>query len=91
MARLAKDSDFPICVDLASATLARKTIAADAALAVAGKAPELAGGAGFHRANGLERLLRDAQGARLHPLPARRRQAFTGRLALGLDPVAEAA
>ena len=29
---------------------------------------ELAGGAGFYRANGLERRFRDIQGARFHPL-----------------------
>ena len=46
---------------------------------------EAAGGAAFFRAAGLERLFRDAQGARYHALrgPAQRR--YAGRLALGVD------
>jgi acyl-CoA dehydrogenase len=48
----------------------------------------LAGGAAFLRRTGIERLLRDVHGAPYHPLPARKQQVFSGRLALGLDPVA---
>jgi acyl-CoA dehydrogenase len=46
---------------------------------------EVGGGAAFFRSAGLERLFRDAQGARYHALrgPAQRR--FAGRLALGLE------
>jgi len=91
MVRLANDLDFPISVDLASAMLVRKTIAAEGVMATAEKALEAAGGAGFFRRSGLERFLRDAHGAQFHPLPAKRQHRFTGRLALGLDPVAEAA
>ncbi|HEU4806290.1 MAG TPA: hypothetical protein VFS91_10905, partial [Nitrobacter sp.] len=68
-----------------------KTIAAEAALATVEKALEAAGGAGFYRSAGLERLLRDAHGAQFHPLPAKRQQRFTGRIALGLDPIMDAA
>ena len=46
---------------------------------------EVAGGAGFFRGLGLERLFRDAQGARYHPLRATAQRRYTGRLALGLD------
>jgi hypothetical protein len=38
---------------------------------------------------GLERILRDAQAAQFHPMPAKKQHHFTGRLAMGLDPVAE--
>jgi len=38
-----------------------------------------------------ERLLRDAHGAQFHPLPAKSQHRFTGRLALGLDPITDAA
>lgn len=48
---------------------------------------ELAGGRGCMRKAGIERLLRDLHGARFHPLPEARRLLFTGRVALGLDPV----
>ena len=67
----------------------RKTIAAKAILATVEKAMETAGGGGFYRKAGIERLLRDAHGLQFHPLPEKRQQHFTGRVALGLDPVGE--
>ena len=91
MVRLARDLDCTASLDLTSAILTRKTIAAEHVLATVGKALEVAGGAGFYRGLGLERLLRDAQGVRFHPLPARRQHRFPGRVALGLDPIADAA
>ncbi|CAN7403712.1 acyl-CoA/acyl-ACP dehydrogenase [Rhizobium sp. LjRoot254] len=51
-------------------------------------AMELAGGAGFYRANGLERRFRDVQGARFHPLQQGPQARYTGAMALG-QPVAE--
>ena len=71
----------------ADAILRRKTIAANAALQTVEKALETVGGGGFFRAMGLERLLRDVHAAQFHPLPEKRQQHFTGRLALGLEPV----
>ena len=63
-----------------------RTVAGRALLRTAEAALEVAGGAGFFRSAGLERLFRDLQGARYHALrgPAQRR--YAGRLALGLDP-----
>ena len=52
-------------------------------------AVEAAGGAGFYRKARLERLLRDVHAAQFHPLPTKRQQRFTGRMALSLDPVAD--
>lgn len=91
MVRLANDWDFAPALDLSDAILVRKTLAAESVLATVEKAMEAAGGAGFYRKSGLERLLRDAHGAQFHPLPAKRQHRFTGRLALGLDPIGEAA
>ena len=65
----------------------RKTIAAQALLLTAEKALEAVGGAGLFRDLGLERLVRDLHGAQFHPLQAKRQHRFTGRIALGLDPV----
>ena len=48
---------------------------------------ELAGGAGFFRSAGLERLFRDVQGARYHPMTREAQYAYAGALALG-QPVA---
>jgi alkylation response protein AidB-like acyl-CoA dehydrogenase len=49
------------------------------------KALEVAGGASFYRGLGLERLFRDVQGARFHPLQEKRQLRHSGRFALGLD------
>ena len=90
MIRLANDLDFAMTLDLANAVLVRKTVVAEHVLATVEKALEAAGGAGFYRKAGLERLLRDAHGAQFHPLSGKRQHRFTGRVALGLDPIADA-
>jgi len=91
MVRLANDLDFPMTLEVANAVLVRKTIVAEHVLSTVEKALEAAGGAGFYRKTGLERLLRDAHGAQFHPLSGKRQHRFTGRIALGLDPIADAA
>jgi acyl-CoA dehydrogenase len=72
--------------DVTNEVMIGRTLVGRAALRTAEAAMEVAGGAGFFRSAGLERLFRDVQGARYHALrgPAQRR--YTGRLALGLDP-----
>lgn len=45
---------------------------------------EAAGGAGFYRAQGLERRFRDIQAARYHPLQAGPQAEYAGAVALGL-------
>jgi acyl-CoA dehydrogenase len=45
----------------------------------------VAGGAAFFRAHGLERLFRDAQGARYHPLQEGLQKRVSARCALGLE------
>ena len=87
MVRIANDGDFDLATGTADAILVRKTLTGNAVIATVEKALETAGGAGFFRPFGLERLARDAHGARFHPLPEKKQLAFTGRLALGLDPV----
>jgi acyl-CoA dehydrogenase len=62
-----------------------RTLAGRAAIRTVEKAMEVVGGASFYRKLGLERLLRDVQGARYHPLQEKRQLRYTGRLALGLD------
>lgn len=87
MIKLANDYDFEATVDIANAVLIRKTIAANAVVATAEKALEATGGVGFFRGFGLERLLRDVHAAQFHPLSEKAQHHFTGRLALGLEPV----
>lgn len=64
--------------------LIRRTLAANAAIATVEKAMEVYGGGSFFRANGLERLFRDIQAARYHPLHEKRQLNHTGRYTLGL-------
>jgi acyl-CoA dehydrogenase len=62
-----------------------RTLAGQAAIRVVEKAMEAVGGAAFYRALGLERIFRDVQAARYHPLQEKAQLRYTGRLALGLD------
>jgi alkylation response protein AidB-like acyl-CoA dehydrogenase len=87
LVRIANDLDFAPTQETANAILIRKTIAANHVIAAAEKALEAAGGAGFFRKAGLERLLRDAHGAQFHPMQEKRQQFFSGRLSIGLEPV----
>jgi alkylation response protein AidB-like acyl-CoA dehydrogenase len=89
MVRLAGDLDVAISLDVTNAIVVRKTIVAEHVLATVEKALEAAGGTGFYRKTGLERLLRDAHGAQFHPLAAKRQHRFTGRVLLGLDPISD--
>lgn len=86
---LANDLDFAAEIERTNQVLVRKTIAVKAALATAEAALEAVGGEAFYRKLGLERLLRDARAGHFHPLPEDKQKLFTGRLAMGLDPVAE--
>jgi alkylation response protein AidB-like acyl-CoA dehydrogenase len=88
MVALNADLEFEPTNELANAILVRKTLVANAVIATCAKALEAAGGSAYMRAGGIERLLRDSYAAQFHPLPERKQQEFTGRMALGLDPVA---
>jgi len=48
---------------------------------------EVCGGASFFRSAGIERIFRDIQGVRFHPWQERKQYVFSGRVALGLEPV----
>ena len=62
-----------------------RTLTGGSAIRTVEKAMEVVGGAGFYRALGLERLFRDVQAARFHPLQEKPQALFTGRVALGVD------
>jgi acyl-CoA dehydrogenase len=72
--------------DVTNEVMIGRTLVGHAALRAVEAAMEVAGGAGFFRGAGLERLFRDAQGARYHALRGPAQRLYTGRLALGLDP-----
>lgn len=64
-----------------------KVLGADHAIRAVELAMELASGAGFYRAAGLERRFRDIQGARYHAMQRGAQSQYAGALALG-EPVA---
>ncbi|MEW9804454.1 acyl-CoA dehydrogenase family protein [Mesorhizobium marinum] len=65
-------------------TMIGRALVAEHAIKAVELALELAGGAGFYRAAGLERRFRDVQGARFHPLQQGPQAAYAGSMALGL-------
>ncbi|MDA1127535.1 MAG: acyl-CoA dehydrogenase family protein [Chloroflexi bacterium] len=64
-----------------------KTIATNAAIRTVEKSLAVAGGQAYFRGLGLERRFRDVQAARFHPIQEKRQHRFSGRIALGLDPI----
>lgn len=82
----AAEYDFTPEVERANRALIAKTLLTRAVVQTVEKAMEVVGGAAYLRRTGLERLLRDVHGAPYHPLPEKRQQALSGRLALGRDP-----
>lgn len=52
---------------------------------LADRALDVAQGSGYLRSGPVERLFRDIQAARFHPLPTHAQQNLAGRMALGLD------
>jgi acyl-CoA dehydrogenase len=61
-----------------------RALIARGAVRVVDRAMEIAGGAGFLRRTGLERLHRDVQAARYHPLRSDKQCQLAGHVALGL-------
>jgi acyl-CoA dehydrogenase len=62
-----------------------RTLVGRAAIRAVEKAMEAAGGAGFYRKTGLERIFRDVQAARYHPLQEKAQSRLAARVALGSD------
>ena len=61
-----------------------KALVTEHAIKAVELAMELAGGAGFYRAAGLERRFRDIQAARYHPLQAGAQAEYAGAMAMGM-------
>lgn len=87
MVELTREYDFAPNEQRASQMLVRKTIVTNALKETVDKAIEVVGGSALFRRNGVERLLRDVQGAPFHPLPEKKQLVFTARVALGLPPI----
>lgn len=82
MIRIANDFDFKPINQNGQDILSRKTNAANASIKVVEKAMEIVGGQGFYRSFGLERLFRDVQAAKYHPLQEKDQLRFSGEYIL---------
>jgi alkylation response protein AidB-like acyl-CoA dehydrogenase len=82
MIRIANDLDFKPDDQTGQEILSRKTNVANACIGVVTRAMEIVGGPGFYRSFGLERLFRDIQGAKYHPLPQADQQQSLGEFLL---------
>jgi len=82
MIRIANDLDFEAEDRNGQDILSRKSNVAGACVGVVTKAMAIAGGQGFYRSFGLERLFRDVQAAKYHPLPEKDQQQFLGQYVL---------
>ena len=87
MVRLNDNHNFTPTLELGDKILSRKTLAAEAVKQTVELAAELVGGPGFFQGHPMERIVRDVRAMHYHPLPARRQRIFSGRIALGYDPV----
>jgi acyl-CoA dehydrogenase len=74
-----------VAADITNEVMIGRTLVGQSVLRTVETAMEAAGGAAFFRSAGLERLFRDAQGARYHALRGAAQRRYAGRLALGLD------
>jgi alkylation response protein AidB-like acyl-CoA dehydrogenase len=81
---------FAADIDTVNEMVKRKTIAAEACKQTVAKAVEACGGQGFLRSGGIESLLRDVQASHFHPMQEKRQLLFTGSLAMGQQPPAQA-
>ena len=82
MLRIANNYEFEAIDQNGHDILTRKTNVANAAIRVVTKAMEIVGGQGFYRSFGLERLFRDVQAARYHPLQESDQVKFSGEYLL---------
>ena len=87
MVSASEDLTFDAVDEHTSYVLTRKTVSSEAMIETVRRAVDVVGGAGYARGNELERIFRDIHGSQFHPLPAAKQIQFTGRLAVGLDPL----
>jgi len=71
--------------EITNQVMTGRTLVAKAVLNVADSAMEVVGGSAIYRKIGLEKLFRDLQGARYHPLREEAQRKLSGQLALGWD------
>jgi alkylation response protein AidB-like acyl-CoA dehydrogenase len=82
MLRLSNNYHFEPVDQLGQDILTRKTIVANATIEVVTQAMDIVGGAGYYRSYGLEKLFRDVQAAKHHPLPEKEQLLYSGEYLL---------
>ena len=87
MLRSANDYDFEPSLETANRTLIQKTLLAQSCIATVQSAMDIAGGKSFYRGFPLERMLRDVMAVGYHPLTEKKQEVFSGKVALGVEPV----
>ena len=87
MVRITDNYTFAPGMENTDAILTRKSIAARAVKTSVELAASIIGGPGFFRSHRFERIVRDIRAIQFHPLPEKHQQLFSGRIALGLDPL----
>ncbi len=80
-------ADGPPNVAQSGLVYAHKTNGTNAAVRTVEKAMAVAGGQGYLLGMGLERRFRDIQAAEYDPSQEARQYRFSGRIALGLEPI----
>ena len=87
MVQIVDNYAFAPDMENTDAILTRKSIAARAVKTSVNLAANIIGGPGFFRSHPFERIVRDIRAIQFHPLPEKHQQLFSGRIALGLDPL----
>jgi len=82
MVRIANNLDFEPVMQNSHRIFTLKTNVANECIATVTAAMELVGGQGFYRTMGLERLFRDVQGAKYHPMQEMDQLLFSGNFLL---------
>lgn len=90
MLSIADDFGFEANIATVNEIVKLKAICVEATKKTVEKAVESASGRGFMRTGGLEGLFRDVQASHFHPLQEKRQLLFSGSVALGLEPPAQA-
>lgn len=87
MVNRVEEYEFAPTLAVANEQVVCKTLCGRGVLEAVERACDVAGARSFYKRSLLERLNRDVRAAAHHPLPERRQQQFSGRVALGHAPV----
>ena len=79
MLKIGNNLDFEPKNEISSKILTRKTTVANLAMNIVNDALNIIGGSGFYKNHTIERIFRDVQAARFHPMQEAEQVAWTGK------------